>query len=786
MDGSGVSRGIGARVLRNEDARLVTGRGQFLGDIAVPGTQDVAFLRSPLAHARITEIDIPEEIRPFTFTSADFADVQPIRASAGVAGFKPSDYPALAVDKVRFVGEPIALCVAPSRAEAEDMAQQIFVDYEELAAVVDMDEALGPGAALVHEDWGGNLVCELKIDQGDPAAVASRAAYRVEGEYRLSRQAGVPLEGRGVLAYRDHRLDELVVYSSTQFPHVIRTILAECLGIEERRLRVIAPDVGGGFGVKNNLQPEEIALAALAMKLDHPVRWLEDRREHLLGCAHAREHRYHLVGHVDDRGRILGLDARIRVDAGAYSVWPWTAAMEAGMAAGILVGPYDIRTYRCRAQTIATTKTPMGPYRGVARTGACFGIERLLDDIAATVGRDAAEVRLENMVRPEQMPYRTVTNKVFDSGDYPESLRLAVEAIGLEDIRRDESGQAPDGTLIGVGFASYTEQTAHGTEEWVARGLPVIFGYEPATARMTPDGGLVLEVGIQNHGQGLETTLAQVASEELSIDPSTIAVRHGDSSLSPYGMGTFASRSMVMAGGAVGLACAQLREKILRIAAHLMQVADPAEVSLTNGRAIAGNRSVDFSEIGAAACLHPERLPAGLDPGLETTAVYQPAVGTGAFSYATHAVKVAVDPEFGTVRLLDYVVAHDCGTVVNPMVVEGQVVGGVAQGIGTALYEEIPYDEHGQPLASTLMDYLLPGATEIPDVRVIHTCSPSPHTSYGIKGLGEGGAIAPPAAIANAVNDALRRLGARVDQTPLSPARIRAAIRNARRQEAAS
>lgn len=786
MDGSQDSRGIGARVLRNEDARLVTGRGQFLGDIAVPGTQEVAFLRSPLAHARITEVDIPAEIRPFTFTSADLEGVQPIRATAGVAGFKASDYPPLAVDKVRFVGEPIALCVAPSRAEAEDMAQQIVVDYDELPAVVDMDEALDPGAALVHDNWGGNQVCELKIDQGDLAAVASEAAYRVEGEYRLGRQAGVPLEGRGVLAYRDHRLDELVVYSSTQFPHVIRTILAECLGIEERRLRVIAPDVGGGFGVKNNLQPEEIALAALAMKLDCPVRWLEDRREHFLGCAHAREHRYHLVGHVDDRGRILGLDARIRVDAGAYSVWPWTAAMEAGMAAGILVGPYDIRTYRCRALTIATTKTPMGPYRGVARTGACFGIERLLDDIAATVGRDAAEVRLENMVRPEQMPYRTVTNKVFDSGNYPESLRQAVEAIGLADIRRDQSDQAPDGTLIGVGFASYTEQTAHGTEEWVARGLPVIFGYEPATARMTPDGGLVLEVGIQNHGQGLETTLAQVACEELSIDPSAVAVRHGDSSLSPYGMGTFASRSMVMAGGAVGLACAQLREKVLRIAAHLMQVADPATVSLVGGRAVAGNRSVGFAEIGAAACLHPERLPPGLDPGLEATAVYQPAVGTGAFSYATHAVKVAVDPELGTVRLLDYVVAHDCGTVVNPMVVEGQVTGGVAQGIGTALYEEIPYDEHGQPLASTLMDYLLPGATEIPDVRVIHTCSPSPHTSYGIKGLGEGGAIAPPAAIANAVNDALRRLGARVDQTPLSPARIRSAVRHARRQEGAS
>jgi len=780
MDGAEGSKGIGGRVLRNEDARLVSGRGQFLGDIAMPGLRDVAFLRSPVAHARIAGIEIPDDIRASVYTAVDFEGIAPIRATAGVPGFKSSDYPALATGKVRFVGEPVALCVAPSRAEAEDIAQQIFVDYDELPAVVDMDAALEPGAATVHDDWGGNLVCELKIDQGDLAEAEAAAAHRVEGEYRLSRQAGVPLEGRGVLAYRDHRLDELVVYSSTQFPHVIRTILAECIGIEERRLRVVAPDVGGGFGVKNNLQPEEIALAALAMRVDHPVRWLEDRREHLLGCAHAREHRYHLVGHVDERGRILAVDARIRVDAGAYSVWPWTAAMEAGMAAGILVGPYDIRTYRARAATIATTKTPMGPYRGVARTGACFGIERLIDDIAAAVGRDPAEVRLDNMVRPEQMPYRTVTNKVFDSGDYPESLRRAVEAIGRDAVAGREAETPADGMRIGVGVASYTEQTAHGTEEWVARGLPVIFGYEPATARMTPDGGLVLEVGIQNHGQGLETTLAQVAHQELGIDPAKVSVRHGDSSLSPYGMGTFASRSMVMAGGAVGLACERLREKMLKIAAHLMQVADPTEVMLLDGRAVAGNRSVGFGEIGAAACLHPARLPPGRDPGREATAVYQPGVGSGAFSYATHAVRVAVDPELGTVRLLDYVVAHDCGTVVNPMVVEGQIVGGVAQGIGTALYEEIPYDEHGQPLASTLMDYLLPGATEVPDIRVIHTCSPSPHTSYGIKGLGEGGAIAPPAAIANAINDALRPLGARVDETPFSPARIRAAVRAAR------
>lgn len=780
--GQATGQGIGASVLRNEDDRFLNGRGQYLADISLPGCQEACFLRSPIAHGRILSIDLPEGGEGRVYTAKDLSDVKPIRAVGAAPEFRASDYPPLALGKVRFAGEPVALCVAPTRAEAEDLAQQVFVDYEELPAVVDMDAALEAGAPKVHQTWPDDLVLEIVIDEGDVEAAAEKAAVRVTGEYRLNRQAGVPLEGRGVLAYQDHRLNELVVYSSTQFPHVIRTILAECLGIEERCLRVIAPDVGGGFGVKNNLQPEEIAIAAIAMKLDHPLRWIEDRREHLLGCAHAREHRYRLTAFADARGKILGLEADIRVDAGAYSVWPWTSAMEAGMAAGILVGPYEIRNYRARAKTIATTKTPMGPYRGVARTGACFGIERLMDDIALKVGRDPVEVRLENMVRPEQMPYRTVTNKLFDSGDYPESLRRAATAIGLDDIRKRQAAlgpPGPPGCLVGVGFASYTEQTAHGTEEWVARGLPVVFGYEPAVARLLPDGGLVLEVGIQNHGQGLETTLAQVAHEELGVDPAKVVVRHGDSSLSPYGMGTFASRSMVMAGGAVGRACGLLGEKIARIAAHLLQ-ADPAEVRLRDGQVFAGARSVSLAEIGAAACLHPERLPPEEDPGLEVTTVYQPTRSSGAFSYATHGVRVALDPDLGTVKLLDYVVVHDCGTIVNPTIVEGQIVGGVAQGIGTALYEEIPYDENGQPLASTFMDYLLPGAAEVPDIRVEHMNSPSPHTAYGIKGLGEGGAIAPPAAIANAINDALRPLRAQVNETPLTPARVRAAIAEAR------
>jgi carbon-monoxide dehydrogenase large subunit len=769
--------GIGVSLKRNEDARFLHGRGQYLGDLTFPGMKDVAFLRSPLAHARLRGIEVPQEHRDAIFTAAHLQDIKPIFAKSTAPGFKESVHHPLASGKVRFVGEPVAMCVADTRAAAEDLAQQIFVDYDELPAVVDMTKALAGDSPRVHDDWADNLALASNIAVGDIAAVRAAAAVTVTREYRLNRHASVPLEGRGVLAYYDPRMDELVVYSSTQFPHVIRTVLAECLGIAERRLRVVAPDVGGGFGVKSNLHPEEIAVAALALKVDHPVRWLEDRREHLLGSQHAREHEYRITAHADKRGRILGLEAEVRVDAGAYSVWPWTSTMEAGMSAGMIPGPYDIPVYHARVMTIATNKSTLGPYRGVGRTGACLAIERTIDEVARAVGREPHEVRAENMVRADQMPYRTATNKLYDSGDYPQSVRIAADMIDVGAVRRRQQGPS-DGRLIGVGFASYTEQTAHGTDEWVARGLPVVFGYEPATARLMPDGDLVLEVGIQNHGQGLETTLAQVAAEELGVDPARVVVRHGDSSLSPYGMGTLASRSMVMAGGAVSRACKLLGEKIARIGAHLLNV-PVTEVTIRDAQVWAGAANIGFAEIAKVASLRPERLPPGEDPGMQVTTSYQPTASTGAFSYGTHAVVVAVDPERGMVELLDYVVVHDCGTVVNPMIVDGQLIGGVVQGIGTALYEEIPYDEYGQPLASTFMDYLLPGATEVPNIRLAHMNTPSPHTAYGIKGMGEGGAIAPPGAILNAINDALHPLGAQVNETPVTPRRLRTALRDA-------
>jgi len=602
----------------------------------------------------------------------------------------------------------------------------------------------------------------------------------------MQRQSGAPLEGRAVLACRDYRLDEVVIYSSTQTPHTLRVALGEFLDIEARHIRVVAPDVGGGFGPKARLYPEEIILAALALQLDHPVRWVEDRGEHLLTAAHTRDHHYKVTAYADRRGRILGVDAEIVVDAGAYGLWPQGPYQEAAMAARNLPGPYTIANYRARHYTVATNKAPLGPYRGVGRPGACFAIERIVDEVARAVGRDPVEVRAENMVRSEEMPLTTVGGMRLDNGDYPQSVRLCAELLDMPGIRaRQQKGEPKPvpaeagGRLVGIGFAAFAEQTAHGAAEFVARGAAIIPGFESCTARILPDGSMVLMVGIQSHGQGLETTLSQIAAHELGIDPARISVRHGDTESTAFGFGTFASRSMVMSGGAVARASRMLRDKLCRIGAHLLQC-DPAQVRCAEGAVLGPQGSVSIAEIAQVAHLRMDGLPPGVDPLLDATATYEPTIGTGVFSYATHGAVVAVDSETGFIELLDFAVAEDCGTMVNPMIVEGQIRGGVVQGIGTALYEEIPYDEAGQPLTGTLADYLLPGAAELPAIKIAHLHTPAAATEYGMKGMGEGGAVAPPAAIANAVRDALASIGAEVNETPITPRRVMAAIRKAR------
>jgi carbon-monoxide dehydrogenase large subunit len=562
----------------------------------------------------------------------------------------------------------------------------------------------------------------------------------------------------------------------------VRIGIARFLGLAEEQVRVISPDVGGGFGYKCIVQPEELCVSWLALKYRRPFRYLEDRREHLVAGANSRQHHYELTAYASKEGRLLALDAVVTIDGGAYSNWPFTIGLEPGQATGNLPGPYDLRGYRCRTYCVATNKPGFMPYRGVARTGVCFAMELMMDAIARAVDRDPAEVRLANLVRPEQMPYDNVARKHYDSGDYPRALRTAMEKLDVAKWRERQKRGEPDGRIIGLGFASYCEQSAHGTSVFAAWGLPMIPGYDQAAVRITAGGGLEVRVGVHSHGQGMETTLAQLAHEILGIEVARIQVVHGDTGTTPFSTGTYASRSVVMSGGAVVNACKALIPRIIKIGAHLLKCQE-SEARLEKGRVVGPAGSVGLAQITEAWYLRPERLPKDADrEGLEASVAFKPKVDTGAFSYASHAVAVAVDTETGQVEILDYVIVEDCGTLVNPMVVEGQTLGGVAQGIGTAMYEEMQYDANGQPKASTFADYLLPGPTEIPTIRIFHIETPSPYTEFGIKGMGEGGAIAPPAVIINAVNNALDPMGVEINETPITPERLLEAIERAKAQ----
>jgi carbon-monoxide dehydrogenase large subunit len=767
---------IGTRLPRKEDERFLHGRGQYIGDIRLSGMREVAFVRSSVAHARLVGIHIPQRLRDCVFTARDLIGVRPIRAVSALPGFQSSEQPVLATDKVRQVGELVAFAVADTRAQAEDIAAAVTVDYDELPAVVDMIEAQKPGAPLVHDTIKGNVFIEVGYD-GDVESVARTAPVKVTRELRTARQVMSPIEGRGFIAQWDTRLSQLIVHGATQFPHVVRTGIAEVLQIPEAQIRVISPDVGGGFGYKAVVAGEEICLAWLAMRCGRPVRWLEDRREQLTANANCREHHYRITAYADTNGRILAFDARAAVDCGAYSTYPFTSAIEASQISAILPGPYDIPVYRCRAAAIVTNKPPQLPYRGVARPGVCYAMELMIDAIAREIGKEPHEVRQVNLVRPEQMPFDNITDKHFDSGDYPQLLRMAIDAIGLAAVRKRQAKGEPDGRLIGFGTAIFSEQTAHGTTaDGKRRAL-----YEQAFARLTPDGRLEVRVGIQSIGQGLETTLAQVAADSLGLDPADVQVRLGDTELSPYSSGAWGSRGMVWAGGATARACQELARRVATIGAALLQT-DVSSVTVRDAAVFGPSASVSLRDIARAFYLAPADLPGDTDPhGLEVTQGYAPSRLTGVHTGSAHAAVVAVDPETGIVEILDYVVSEDAGVLINPMIVDGQIYGGTAQGIGSALYEEMPFDAQGQPLASTLADYRLPGSTEVPNIRVLHMETPSPYTEFGQKGVGEGGAIGPAAAIANAVNDALKSRGVELCEIPITPRRVLAALRTAPR-----
>ena len=775
----GTGKMVGARVRRVEDPRVLLGTSQYVDDLDLPNSVALAFVRSPYAHARILSIDVN--------TAQDRSDVQLVVTGADIAeAIKPlrvvydpnkapthksCDWPVLAQDKVRFVGEAVAVVVATDRYAAEDAASVIDVEYEPLDPVCDVEQALAADAPLVHEEWGDNVMQTLRVEIGEVAKAFHVADCVVSERLTTGRHMALPMETRGCVVSFERGTDTLTVWSSTQVPHMLRSHLALVLDFPEHHIRVIAPDVGGGFGQKGHLFPEEAVAAYLARRLGRSVKWIEDRRENLSASLHAKQQTVQAELALHQDGTILGIRGRFVSDVGAYSEYPWGSAFEAGHAASSMPGPYKTPAFAFEAVSVATNKTTIGVYRGVGLPIGVLTMERLLDLAAHKLGLDPAEIRLRNMIRKEEHPYTTIIGAEVESGSHRESLQKALDMLGYQACRVEQQQARAQGRYLGIGIGCYVEGTAPSSAAFASMGLD-LGGYESATVRMDVAGTVTVLVGTHSHGQSHETTLAQVAADELGLPLADIRIIEGDTNAVPYGMGTWGSRSAVTGGGAISKASEKLRSKMLRIASRMTEVPDE-DLELAAGmirRKADATPLLPIKELAYRVLVQAGSLPPDEEPGLDATAHYEPPPSTHA--NATHIALVEVDRDTGKVAILRYIVVEDCGTIINPTVVDGQIQGGVAQGIGTALYEHAIYDENGQFLTGTLMDYIIPTAVDVPQVEIGHIESPSPYTPHGIKGMGEGGAIAPPAAIANAVADALAPFDVRVNAIPLTPERV--------------
>ena len=773
-------RNIGARIKRVEDPRLLTGQGSFTADRLVAGALHVAFRRSDHAHARILSIDtaaaaaLPGVFAVYTAADLDGV-VGPVRAISRMRDYHATAIYPLARGKVRYVGEPVVAVLADSRYLAEDALDRIEIAYRPLPAIVDPEAAARDDAPLLHEEAGTNVLAARRFATGDVAAAMAAAPVRVGGRFRFRRKTPAAIENRACLAEYDRGRRALTLTLSTQIPGLVRDLLADLLDLPGHAIRVVAPDVGGGFGGKASLYPEEILVAALARQLGRAVRWTGDRLEDLTATSHGFDEIVDAELALDNDGRILALVAEVTGDVGAYSIYPWTAALEPVQVVSFLPGPYRVPAYRGAVRAVATNKAPLGPYRGVGRPVSTFVMERLIDMAARRLALDPVELRRRNLVRDDEFPYRAASGIVWDRSAFIETLTAAGAAIGYDRLREAQAKARVEGRLYGIGIASYAELTGIGSRISAAPGMPINTGTETATLRLDSTGAVTGSFGIASHGQGLETTLAQVIADELGARLADIRVLQGDSAVVAHGTGTYASRSAVLAGGAAALASRLLKEKILRAASHLLE-ASVADIDTADGRVfVAGtDRSLSFRELARAVYSEMGRMPRDAREELEVTKVYDPFFGTA--TSATHIVALEIDPQTYQVRLDRYVVAEDCGRVINPMIVDGQVHGGVAQGIGAALYEEVVYDAAGQILTASFADYVVPAACEVPPIETVHLDTQSPTTIGGFRGMGEGGTIGAPAAIANALADALTGalmpLGGEIFELPMTPERL--------------
>ncbi len=781
---------MGARVKRVEDPRLLTGQGRFVDDIHLPGMTEVAFVRSPYGHAKITSIHTEEARRSpgvlAVLTGEEAArESSPLQAKLHEApglellarAYKIASWYPLAFQRARYMGEAVVAVVAENRYLAEDAAEKVSVDYEPLPTVTDVEKAMEEQAPLLYEDWGDNIMLKADFQGGDPEKAFREAEVTVKETFYTNRCTGLSIETRGYLARYDPAAGTMTLWTSSQIPHVVRMTVTDLIGIPENKFQAIAPDIGGGFGTKSHVFPEEIALCLLARRVGRPVKWIEDRSEDLLSAIHARQGTFTVELAAQKDGTILGMRAKLISDAGAYPAYPGTSNEPLHMSV-IMPGPYRIRNYAYEMYNIVTNKSPLGPYRAVGAPMATYTGEYLVDSLAHELNLDPAEVRRRNLIRKDEFPYTTVTGLVYDSGDYVQVLNKALELADYDNFRKEQEKLRGEGRYVGIGLACYVELTAPGSMFYAVWDAS---GFDTVTVRLTPSGKAVVETGMACPGQGYETTLAQIVAHELGLNLEDVSVSLGDTAGTPFSWGSHSSRFTVVCGGATLLATRQVKQKLFGVAARYFGV-EPEHMEIRADGKIGvhctAGKELPVREVCRLAMLRPDRVPGGSPVALEASQTYEPPPLST--PNAPHLALVEVDAETGGTKVLRYIVVHDCGKMINPMIVEGQIRGGTTQGIGNALLENLVYGEEGQLLTGSLMDYTIPVATDIPDIDIAHLETPSPLTQGGVKGMGEGGAIAPPGALANAIRDALSPFGAKFTELPITFERVWTQIRKAK------
>ena len=776
---------IGARVKRGDDPRLLTGRGRYVDDLSLPRMVHAAFVRSPHAHARLVHVDLERAGRApgVVGVLAGDAVAKLCKPYRGVLlhykGMKTGAMLPLAIGRVRCVGEPIVAIAAESRAAADDAAALIDIEYEPIPAVLSATEALADGAPVIHPELGDNVLYETRITTGDVGRAFAGAARVWERTFTTGRHTGVPLEPRSLLADYEPATRSLTVWISTQVPHMMQAVLAELFALREPRVRVVAPDVGGSFGIKIHVYQDDMAACALAVTLGRPVKFVASRRESFVSDIHAREQTIRVELAADDAGVLTAMRASITAAVGPYSAYPRSSVVEGGQVLRLLPGPYRVRSYDAALRVVAQNKVVTSQYRAVGHPIATAVTESMIDLVARDLGIDPAEVRHRNLIRPEDLPYTTAAGNVLDSGSYHAALARLLEAADYDRLRRDQQAARSGGRHVGIGLSCFVELTGPGAQFYGVGGAP-ISGQEGTTIRIESGGGVTALVGVTNQGQGTHTAIAQIIADELDVPLDDVAVLSGDTAVVPYGGGTWASRGMPIGGSATLLAARALGERIRTVAARLLE-AHAADIELGGARAVvrgSPERGLSYADLARAVHFRSNELR-GVEPSLEATVHYtNPQAWT--FTNGAHLAVVEVDVETGRVRVLRYVAVDDCGRIVNPALVEGQIAGGIAQGLGGALKEHCVYDDAGQLLSATLMDYAVPTFADVPPIEMHHIETPAPGIAGGFKGAGEAGATGAPAAILNAVNDALAPLGVMLTDQPITAERIVRAIRAAR------